>query len=56
MLKKQTIWLLTMLSLMIVLSVYYILSDKEDLTYIDTGQTDVDDSITTEGAETDGLA
>ena len=56
MLKKQTIWLLTMLSLMIVLSVYYILSDKEDLAYIDTGQTDVDDSITTEGAETDGLA
>jgi|SRR5690625_1410866 len=56
MLKKQTIWLLTMLSLMIVLSVYYILSDKEDLAYIDTGQTDVDDSITTDSTETDGLA
>lgn len=30
MIKKQTVWLLTMLSLMIVLSVYYILSPPED--------------------------
>lgn len=29
MLKKQTVWLLTMLSLMIVLSVYYIMSEKD---------------------------
>lgn len=29
MLKKQTVWLLTMLSLLIVLSVYYILSPTE---------------------------
>lgn len=36
MLKKQTVWLLTMLSLMIVLSVYYLLSDQEDLAYINT--------------------
>jgi len=36
MLKKQTVWLLTMLSLMIVLSVYYIMSDQEDLAYINT--------------------
>jgi len=30
MLKKQTVWLLTMLSLMIVLSVYYMMIDKDD--------------------------
>jgi len=30
MLKKQTVWLLTMLSLMVVLSAYYILSKPED--------------------------
>lgn len=36
MLKKQTVWLLTMLSLMIVLSVYYLMSDQEDLAYINT--------------------
>lgn len=37
MLKKQTVWLLTMLSLMIVLSVYYMMSDTEDFAYIQTG-------------------
>lgn len=37
MLKKQTVWLLTMLSLMVVLSVYYMMSDQEDIAYIDTG-------------------
>src|SRR5699024_5312987 len=37
MLNKQTIWLLTMLSLMIVLSVYYMLSDPDELAYIDDG-------------------
>ena len=38
MLKKQTVWLLTMLSLMIVLSVYYIISPgSEDLAYIEEG-------------------
>lgn len=36
MLKKQTVWLLTMLSLMIVLSVYYMMSDRGDLAYIHT--------------------
>lgn len=56
MLKKQTIWLLTMLSLMIVLSVYYILAEKEDLTYIDTGINDENESITTDSTETDGSA
>src|SRR5699024_129710 len=34
--KKQTVWLLTMLSLMIVLSVYYMMSDRGDLAYIHT--------------------
>src|SRR5690625_2236275 len=51
MLKKQTVWLLTMLSLMIVLSAYYILSDKDDLAYIDTGQTDVDETTTADHVE-----
>lgn len=38
MLKKQTVWLLTMLSLMIVLSVYYMISPgSDDLAYIDNG-------------------
>lgn len=37
MLKKQTVWLLTMLSLMIVLSVYYMSSPNgEDLAFINT--------------------
>ncbi|HLS36436.1 MAG TPA: SpoIIIAH-like family protein [Bacillota bacterium] len=37
MLKKQTVWLLTMLSLMVVLSAYYILSepDEQDLSLFD---------------------
>ncbi|MFC2948207.1 SpoIIIAH-like family protein [Virgibacillus sediminis] len=44
MLKKQTVWLLTMLSLMIVLSVYYMTADNEDLAYIDTGQNTTEES------------
>ncbi|MFS0751475.1 SpoIIIAH-like family protein [Oceanobacillus sp. 1P07AA] len=39
MLKKQTVWLLTMLSLMVVLSVFYIFSPNgDDLAFIDDGQ------------------
>src|SRR5699024_8353186 len=38
MLKKQTVWLLTMLSLMIVLSAYYLMSDKEDFAYVEPEQ------------------
>ncbi|MGN8645444.1 SpoIIIAH-like family protein [Gracilibacillus sp. HCP3S3_G5_1] len=39
MLKKQTVWLLTMLSLMIVLSVYYLNAPTEgDLAYFDADQ------------------
>lgn len=65
MLKKQTVWLLTMLSLMIVLSVYYMLSPNgDDLAYIEDGQpaseeasttTDVGDIEGTEDAEVDDI-
>lgn len=48
MLKKQTIWLLTMLSLMVVLSVFYMTSDTDDLAYIDEGK-----DATEETAQTD---
>ena len=50
MLKKQTVWLLTMLSLMIVLSVYYIIggNDDNDLAFIDNGQSDLEQSVTTD--------
>src|SRR5699024_11535028 len=41
MLKKQTVWLLTMLSLMIVLSVYYMMIDGDDQqAYIETDSSD----------------
>lgn len=41
MLKKQTVWLLTMLSLMIVLSVYYIMIDKGDQqAFMDTNESE----------------
>lgn len=40
MLKKQTVWLLTMLSLMIVLSVYYMIPNKSDLAFINNEPTD----------------
>ncbi|MBP1969713.1 stage III sporulation protein AH [Virgibacillus natechei] len=48
MLKKQTVWLLTMLSLMIVLSVYYMTSDSEELAYIDDGQNETEETMTTD--------
>src|SRR5699024_10338967 len=50
MLKKQTVWLLTMLSLMIVLSVYYMTSDPAsdgDFAYINSGQSDSEETATT---------
>src|SRR5699024_4041209 len=41
MLKKQTVWLLTMLSLMIVLSVNYMMIDKDDQqAYMETDSSD----------------
>src|SRR5690625_6736352 len=45
MLKKQTVWLLMMLSLMIVLSVYYMMSDQEDVAYIDTEQQPFEEAV-----------
>ncbi|HEX6594413.1 MAG TPA: SpoIIIAH-like family protein [Bacillota bacterium] len=55
MLKKQTIWLLTMLSLMIVLSVYYMLSDPDELAYIDDGKdTDSTQETATQDSTEDG--
>jgi len=55
MLKKQTVWLLTMLSLLIVLSVYYMSSSTEgDLAYINTEQ-DVLDETTINENETDDI-
>ncbi|WP_163969964.1 SpoIIIAH-like family protein [Oceanobacillus halotolerans] len=54
MLKKQTVWLLTMLSLMIVLSVYYMTSpDNEDLAYIDSGQEVTEEATTTDDVSDD---
>jgi len=56
MLKKQTVWLLTMLSLMIVLSVYYMISPgSEDLAYIDEGETEAEETAA-ESQELDGEA
>ncbi|WP_284140363.1 MULTISPECIES: SpoIIIAH-like family protein [unclassified Virgibacillus] len=50
MLKKQTIWLLTMLSLMIVLSVYYMTSDgSEDIAFINEGSNDSQETAGTDG-------
>ena len=50
MLKKQTVWLLNMLSLMIVLSVYYMLSPNgDDLAYIEDGQPASEKASTTAG-------
>lgn len=49
MLKKQTVWLLTMLSLMIVLSVYYMMSDQEDIAYIDTDDQPFEETVQQDG-------
>lgn len=52
MLKKQTVWLLTMLSLMIVLGVFYVMSPKDaDFALINEGQTDSDKETTTDPTE-----
>jgi len=51
MLKKQTVWLLTMLSLMVVLSVFYMTSDTEDLAYIDDGAEQTEETAQTETSE-----
>lgn len=54
MLKKQTVWLLTMLSLMIVLSVYYMMSDQEDVAYIETKQEPSEEAVQQEQVGEDG--
>jgi len=53
MLKKQTVWLLTMLSLMIVLSAYYLISPEgEELAYIEDGQPTSEETVGTESEDT----
>lgn len=47
MLKKQTVWLLTMLSLLIVLSVYYIMSPN-DSAFVDPGNLAGEDAVSTD--------
>lgn len=53
MLKKQTVWLLTMISLMIVLSVYYMMSDQEDLAYTNNDETALEQPVNQQNAEED---
>lgn len=53
--KKQTVWLLTMLSLMVVLSVYYVISPNNgDLAYIDQGETNESKEATGQVDDVDG--
>ncbi|WP_068671915.1 SpoIIIAH-like family protein [Oceanobacillus sp. Castelsardo] len=55
MLKKQTVWLLTMLSLMIVLSVYYLISpNNDDLAYIDNGKEPAEQATDATSAQAEG--
>ena len=57
MLKKQTVWLLTMLSLLIVLSVYYIMSPRDnDLAFINQGENNKEEIVQTDSGsqETEG--
>lgn len=44
MIKKQTIWLLTMISLLVVLSVYYVMSDKENFAFTFVADQTVNDN------------
>ncbi|PAV29102.1 stage III sporulation protein AH [Virgibacillus profundi] len=54
MLKKQTVWLLTMLSLMIVLSVYYMTSDMGDQAYVNNGQDESEEAASDSTESEDG--
>lgn len=55
MLKKQTVWLLTMLSLMIVLSVYYITSPSgDDFAYLNMGDDPAEETATSDTEVTKG--
>lgn len=52
MLKKQTVWLLTMLSLIIVLSVYYITTPSgNDLAFVENGNSGSEEATTENGEE-----
>ncbi len=52
MLKKQTVWLLTMLSLMIVLSVYYMTSPGSgDLAYLPDGEDSAEEAASDAAGE-----
>src|SRR5699024_9618887 len=51
MLKKQTVWLLTMISLMVVLSVFYMTSDTDELAYIDDSSEQTEETAQTETSE-----
>ncbi|WP_174613770.1 SpoIIIAH-like family protein [Virgibacillus ihumii] len=54
MLKKQTVWLLTMLSLMIVLSVYYVTSPSGgDFAYVDDGNNETEQASSSDKASED---
>src|SRR5690625_186388 len=56
MLKKQTVWLLTMLSLMVGLSVYYILSPKtNEVAYIDDGKETTDEDVSQDMTDNDEI-
>ncbi|MBM7569702.1 SpoIIIAH-like family protein [Aquibacillus albus] len=56
MLKKQTVWLLTMLSLMIVLSVYYMSSPNgEDLAYMNQNEAESNEAATSDLGETEQM-
>lgn len=53
-LRRQTVWLLTMLSLMIVLSVYYIFSPKgSEVAYVDENNQPAEAETSTEGIAED---
>jgi len=48
MLKKQTVWLLTMLSLMVVLSAYYLISpSNNDLAAVENGEPEAEETMAT---------
>ncbi|MFE8702524.1 SpoIIIAH-like family protein [Cytobacillus sp. FJAT-54145] len=53
-LKKQTVWLLTMLSLVVVLSVYYITSPQQGSDMAGVQEESQENEVTTEGQETTG--
>ncbi|MEI5908121.1 SpoIIIAH-like family protein [Bacillus spongiae] len=52
-LKKQTVWLLTMLSLVVVLSVYYVTSPPTDPASLTASESDEDDANLNEDAGTE---